>query len=165
MLAESVLGRTEVHVSSLLHTVLDLGSLNSKPPEVLLLLFSLWCLQHPGGCPAHEDETSRILGFRPREECARAVQSGGWKWKELEAEEKGNRAVLVSTPQKDIPLLLFLQSSQNLSWLSFFSIFINLVLHSVSTQSKKRPLVRVIGSPGFSEQWIASDVMSMASYK
>lgn len=57
---------------------------------------------------------------------------------ELEAEEKGNRAVLVSTPQKDIPLLLFLQSSQNLSWLSFFSIFINLVLHSVSTQSKTK---------------------------
>lgn len=102
------------------------------------MLFSLWCPQQPAGCPAHEDETSRILGFR-LEKCAGVVQ----KWlrmKEIGGGGRGkHRALLpVSTPQESISLLLFLLNVENWRWHSFFSVFTNLVLYSVPTQSKPK---------------------------
>ena len=56
-----------------------------------MLLFSLWCLLHPAGCPAHEDETSRILGSRRGEECAGIMQNGGLGMKEIEGGGKGRQ--------------------------------------------------------------------------
>lgn len=50
-----------------------------------------------------------------------------------------HRALLpVSTPQESIPLLLFLLNDENWRWHSFFSVFTNLVLYSVPTQSKPK---------------------------
>jgi len=56
-----------------------------------MLLFSLWCLWHPAGCPVHEDETSRILGSRLGEECAGVVQNGGLGMREIGGGGKGKQ--------------------------------------------------------------------------